>query len=167
VLELSTAYRLARRHWLGFILGWDNRVVAEGFDKAYTTNSILGKADIGHFVTLGHSAWFLSPQWSVKFPNSRFGMYGGPSLDFHKLDDADRKRFRRIGAIIGARAELVAALEVFAAFRWSPNMHFEKQERIFENNGLSITSTLPAKEVNFSHLRFGFSYGFQTGNRSL
>ena len=113
-----------------------------------------------------HSSWYLSPQYTSYVPESNFGFFGGPILNFHALklewenESAQKKRPVNIGAMLGLRVNTTGRWEWFVAYHWSPRLQYDSSSTTKVNGSNTRTFSLPSVEIGFSCLKTGFSYYF-------
>ena len=167
VVELALERQFSDQVWMGISAGIDRSVSVKGYDRFGTTYSFWnGTYSIGQFVTMKHHSWFLSPQLSFNKEDSKVGLFGGPTIEFHTMSiqyenqRPIQNKQTKIGAVIGARANLGGNWEWFASYRFSSSLPYGRITNSFQNGNDSYTSTLHAGEINLNHFRTGFAYRF-------
>ncbi len=163
---LSIDYRLGKYAWFGVTVGIDPSASATGYDRFGTDYGFwAGTYSIGQFATLKQGSWFWSPQLSFNSTDGKFGIFGGPTFEYHILsiqwEDTVPvyKRPTTIGAVFGARAGFVGRWEWFVSYRLSADVQYWQTSNTMQAYSEN-TSVLPDRVVNFSHFRTGITYSF-------
>ncbi len=157
VMEAMLERKLNKSGWVGLSIGFSGKTSADGYRATGSISSSIFGINIsqGQRVNMRQSSWYLSPQYTIKLPESKNVFYSGPTFNFYRLEassDNSSTKIRpvNIGAMFGMRVNFAARLEWFAAYHWSPKL-------IFENTS---TNSLPSAKIGFSYLKTGFSYRF-------
>lgn len=165
--ELMAERRIGKQAWLGISIGSDKMEKVTGYDRFGTKSSFwAGTYSIGQFVTLTHSSWFLSSQFSIATPDGRLEFFGGPTATFHKVGTTwNYPRIKKegqttLGAHLGVKVNFTDHWNMFLTYRITGKVQHESSSQDYTNDGELYTSILPAKEFSYNHLRVGLSYRF-------